>query len=68
MKLQTYMRENEIDAAAMAEKIGNCSAKAVENWMYGDRFPRPNHLRAIAEATGGQVTASDFLEQEEAAQ
>lgn len=61
MQLSTYMKERGIDDDAMASLIGDCSASAVRKWKYGERVPRPNHLRRIVEATEGAVTANDFF-------
>ena len=62
MKLSAYMKESGIDDDAMAASIGDCSAGAVRKWKYGERIPRPDHLRRITEATKGAVTANDFFD------
>ena len=61
MDLGSFMKANGLDDVAMAALIGGCSASAVKKWRYGERIPRPDHLRRIADATSGQVTPNDFL-------
>ena len=46
--------------AAFAAKIG-VPASTVYRWLYGIRTPRVQLVAAIEEATGGEVTAKDFL-------
>ncbi|MGO9430586.1 helix-turn-helix domain-containing protein [Rhodoblastus sp.] len=62
MKLSAYMADNGLDDAAMAEKIGQCSEFAVRKWKYGERVPRPDHLRRISSATEGRVRPADFID------
>lgn len=59
MTLSEYMRNSQLDDEAMASLLG-CSAGAVKKWRYGERVPRPDQLKRIAEVTGHQVTANDF--------
>lgn len=40
------------------------SKEAVHYYLHGKRFPRPETLRRIAEATDGLVTANDFCQEE----
>ena len=67
MKLSDYMTRHELDDAGMAERIGDCSVSGVKKWRRGDRTPRRDHLRRIARATGGEVTANDFIEPQKVA-
>ncbi len=64
MKLSTYMSEHGLDDEAMAARIGGCSPSAVKKWKYGERLPRSDALRRIAEVTDGAVTANDLLPRE----
>ena len=60
MMLGAYLREKKLSAAAFARQVGR-SRSAVGRWVSGSRFPEPASLRAIIRATGGAVTADDFL-------
>lgn len=66
MKLKSYMTENGLTAQAMAERLSE-PVRTVQKWMSGERIPRPDSMRKIQEATGGQVTANDFFSGDEAA-
>lgn len=62
MKLSDYMRERELDDEKVSlASGGQFSPEAVRKWRYGQRMPRPAQLRALAEITGGLVTANDFI-------
>lgn len=65
-KLQTFLDENGLTQRDFADRIG-ATQGAVARWVNGRRFPSPAVLRAIFAATGGQVTANDFLAEEPAA-
>jgi transcriptional regulator with XRE-family HTH domain len=45
----------------MAAQIGGVSSHAVKKWRYGERVPRPDAMQRLAKATGGKVTADDFM-------
>lgn len=60
MTLAEYMAERGLSDEEMAERIG-CSSFAVKKWRYRERTPRGAAMRRIKEATGGEVTADDFL-------
>lgn len=61
MKLSEFMSAAGLDDEQMAALLGGCTAHAVKKWRYGERLPRPEQLRRIAEVTGGQVTPNDFV-------
>jgi transcriptional regulator with XRE-family HTH domain len=61
MKIQAYMTANKISAEAMAELIGGVTESGVRKWVYGERIPRPDQLRRIAEITKGEVMPNDFI-------
>lgn len=60
MQLHAYLKDNNITAEKFAEMIG-ASASGVRKWLYEDRTPRPEMMRKIHEATGGQVTPIDLV-------
>lgn len=51
-------------AAAFSREVG-VGHWTVQRWIRGDRMPRPMHLARITLATGGKVTANDFVLQSE---
>ena len=62
MQLDAYLRENNLTNEAFATKIGaDVSVWAVRKWRYGQRIPRLAMQGRIAHATGGAVTANDFV-------
>lgn len=65
MQLRTYLADNKISPEAFAQRLTDrglpTSVHGVTKWLYGQRTPRPDALRAIHEATGGAVGANDFL-------
>jgi transcriptional regulator with XRE-family HTH domain len=60
MQLATYLSQKEISDGDFAEAIG-VSRQAVHRYKTGERFPERAVLQKIAEATGGNVTANDFM-------
>lgn len=60
MNLQTWLEKNKLSPEDFAVRVG-VSEGAVLKWLSGDRFPRPNSLSKIKLATGGKVTADDFV-------
>lgn len=60
MTLREWLKKNKISAEIFAGKV-NASEGAVLKWLSGERFPRPESLRRIQLATGGKVTANDFV-------
>lgn len=65
MKLADYLEQNNLTAAAFAEKIG-VARSTVGLWLRPRRGTvwRPNweHLKKIKDVTGGAVTADDFVD------
>jgi transcriptional regulator with XRE-family HTH domain len=61
MKLASYLETNKIPDSAFAEAIG-VTRQAVYRYRTGDRFPERPVLAKISEATGGEVTANDFVD------
>jgi len=64
MKLATYLTNQKITYEAFGQTVG-ASAFGVGKWARGTRMPRPDMLSKIKAATGGAVTADDFLTSEE---
>jgi hypothetical protein len=62
MKLDEYLRTNNLDDEAFAALIGDHSAHAVKKWRYGERTPRADAMRKIHEVTNGCVTPTDFFD------
>eukprot|EP01037_Dinobryon_pediforme_P020171 gene20171-20725_t len=61
MKINEFLKANNLTSAAFAERIG-VSEKAVNNWRQGARVPRWDLLAKIHDVTNGAVTANDFLQ------
>lgn len=60
MKLADFLSDRKLTSAEFASMVG-VSVKAVAKWRQGRRFPRAEVLERIHRATGGAVTANDFL-------
>lgn len=54
------MRTRSLTDVQLAKQL-KCSIGALRKWRYGERIPRPDQMRRIAEATEGLVTPNDFL-------
>lgn len=63
MKLDIYLRERGLTSAQFAKNAGLVGKQTVHNYRHGIRFPTPENLRRIREATNGAVTAEDFVDQ-----
>lgn len=61
MTLNDYLTKTGLSHAAFANEVGDVTEHGVKKWARGERLPRRNALRRIAEVTGGMVTATDFL-------
>ncbi|MEH6476677.1 MAG: helix-turn-helix transcriptional regulator [Sneathiella sp.] len=66
MKLKTWLDSRKIKAVTFAENVG-VTHSTIGRYVSGDRFPRPEILRRIEVATGGKVTANDFLDLQKSA-
>ena len=60
--LAKFMQDHDLDDASFALSLGNCQATAVRKWRLGERFPRKDQLRRIAEITNNDVTPNDFAD------
>lgn len=68
MKLAQYLTEKNITPEQFASDMGGLSASGIRKWMYGERVPRPDQMRKIADITNGKVEPNDFIFPAEAAQ
>lgn len=59
MTLTKYLEANKITPLQFARQIG-VDQITVYRWSKGHRFPR-KHIQKIMKATGGKVTANDFV-------
>ena len=63
MELKAYLEREGLSVAEFARRAGFRSRQVIHGYLAGDRFPTPENLRRIREATGGAVTADDFVDQ-----
>lgn len=61
MKLAQYLTDKNISPEQFAADMGGLSISGIRKWMYGERVPRPDQMRKIAELTGGLVQPNDFI-------
>jgi transcriptional regulator with XRE-family HTH domain len=67
MKLATYREAEGLSLTDLAARLGR-PVSTVHSWLNGDRRPSWDAVASIERATGGQVTAADFVPQAECAQ
>jgi DNA-binding transcriptional regulator YiaG len=60
MTLKEYLEKNDIKPAVFADSIDK-SRQAVWYWLNGDKYPSRESMKAIKEATGGQVDFIDWF-------
>lgn len=60
MDLSSYLREADIKPTRFAEALG-VPASTITRLLSGERSPRLDTIAKIERATGGKVTANDFL-------
>lgn len=60
MTLADYLRDTETPQRDFAARLG-VSEGTVSRWISRVRIPRPEHIRAIAEATEGRVAAASWF-------
>jgi len=63
MKLDDYLRAHDLTSAQFGQMSGIGSKQLVHNYRHGLRFPTPENLRLIREATKGAVMPDDFVDQ-----
>jgi transcriptional regulator with XRE-family HTH domain len=60
MTLREWREKKGLTMVELARMLG-VDKSAVSRWESGERFPSRRFLKKIAEVTGGEVTANDFL-------
>ena len=60
MNLGEYLKRSGLALSEFAEKVGVTHA-SMSRYVSGKRLPRPEILRRIADASGGEVRANDFF-------
>jgi len=60
MTLREWREKKGLTMVELARMLG-VDKSAVSRWESGERFPSRRSLKKIAEVTGGEVTANDFL-------
>jgi transcriptional regulator with XRE-family HTH domain len=63
MKLDDWLKARKLTSAEFARLSGIAGKQAVHKYRHGERFPTPENLRLIHDATDGEVTANDFMDQ-----
>ena len=61
MRLIDYMRAQNLDDAAMAQRVGEISEHGIKKLKYGERSPSIETAIRISGATGGSVGLSDWV-------
>lgn len=61
MRLEAWLADSGLSKSAFAERIG-CAPSKITALLNGSEWLGRDLARRIAEATGGAVTANDFLE------
>jgi len=61
MKLSEYIAASGLSQTDFGKLIGR-SPQRVHEWTTGRKIPRADALAAIERATGGRVTAVDFVD------
>ncbi len=61
MKLASYLKTEKVKQVDFAGKIG-VARETVNRWARGSLTPSSVQLKAIYVATGGKVTANDFMD------
>ncbi len=61
MKLDAYLQKSKKSIEELSQETG-ISAQAIYKYLRGERIPRKEFFTKIAAATGGEVTANDFLD------
>lgn len=64
MRLQQFIKGREMTHEAFARLVG-VSQATINRYVRGERFPSPEMIRRIGEATGGAVTVSDWYAEAE---
>lgn len=65
MKLGTFIKSREMSHEAFGRVVGVTQA-TINRYVRGERFPSPDMIRKIQDATNGSVTVSDWYATEAA--
>lgn len=60
MKLGDWIKDRKMTLEAFGHVV-SADKSTVSRWVDGTVVPRPSKMREITEATGGEVTANDFM-------
>ena len=61
MKLDSYLQKHNLKPSQFAASLGK-PASTITRILNGTRLPSFGLMREIADATGGEVTANDFMD------
>jgi hypothetical protein len=61
MKLSQYLAVTGVTLDQFADNVGDVSISGVRKWLHGQRVPRPEQMRRVAEITGHRVMPNDFV-------
>lgn len=65
MKLGTFIKSREMSHEAFGKLVGVTQA-TINRYVRGERFPSPEMIRKIHDATDGSVAVADWYEAEAA--
>ncbi len=65
MKLGTFIKSRDMSHEAFGKIVGVTQA-TINRYVRGERFPSPEMIRKIQDATEGSVTVADWYETEAA--
>lgn len=63
MTLDQWLSQHRISSAEFGRTSGIGDRQLVHKYRRGERFPSPENLRRIRDATAGAVTADDFVDE-----
>ena len=63
MQLAAWLTAKEMSDAEFARLSGIGQRALIHKYRHGRQFPSPENLLRIRQATGGKVTADDFVNQ-----
>ena len=59
MRLEIYLKDRGVTRESFARSLG-VTRQAIDHWIRGYRFPRPEYVIKIERMTGGLVCANDW--------
>lgn len=63
MRLRAWLDREGISATAFGQKVGVENRQTMSRYVRGERLPPAEVLKRIREATNGEVTYEDLVEQ-----